>query len=603
MSLINVAAELALSGRKVLVVDFDLEAPGIGEFDLIKPSQPVNGVVEFVEDYLREGIVPDVSSYVYRSNIFEKTGGQLMVMPAGRLDNTYQDRFSAINWQDLYSEADGFAMFEDMRLQWQDKLECDYVFIDSRTGYTDIGGICTRQLPDAVCLIFAPNKQNLTGLTNVVKEIRAQQLLPALRHPRLHFVPSNVPNLDDDNELLSAALQRFRDQLHYDKPCAIIHHYNSFALLNEEVFTLRHPTTQLAAQYRFLANKIAQYNLRDRISVLEFLRAVIADYPNAGKDFTAQDIDNLLDKILKTLGSDPDVIYLVSRVKRISGDLDQCKELLDLAIAAGCMLPRAFLDRASFAERDSNNFAAWHDVQNALNSTTIAATSDIIMAIRMATRLSRFLGPEFSLEVFSSSIATSRLGIEDLLYVCSSISESKVGAEIVVRLLTTLFDTKNASLDDIDTKSVLLANSYIAIGELEEAISIYSDLHAHGTGHKLVAAFNLGMAFFWSTRRSESIPYFLECANIFATMGKDITPNKTQCESFVLWVLGDSESALQMLTTLKKSLTLPTFSRFFSCWRYYSVSLKQAEADLNDMTLLYKGEDLQPKFLSKFPEF
>ena len=35
MALVNVAVELAQRGRRVLAVDFDLEAPGIDTFELV----------------------------------------------------------------------------------------------------------------------------------------------------------------------------------------------------------------------------------------------------------------------------------------------------------------------------------------------------------------------------------------------------------------------------------------------------------------------------------------------------------------------------------------------------------------------------------------
>src|SRR5260370_19334943 len=43
----------------------------------------------------------------------------------------------------------------------------DYVLIDSRTGLTDIGGICTRVMPEKLVLVFAPNHQNIDGVMNV----------------------------------------------------------------------------------------------------------------------------------------------------------------------------------------------------------------------------------------------------------------------------------------------------------------------------------------------------------------------------------------------------------------------------------------------------
>lgn len=46
MALVNVAAQLAEMGRKVLVVDFDLEAPGLETFERLRPPQPHRGLVE-----------------------------------------------------------------------------------------------------------------------------------------------------------------------------------------------------------------------------------------------------------------------------------------------------------------------------------------------------------------------------------------------------------------------------------------------------------------------------------------------------------------------------------------------------------------------------
>ena len=39
MSLVNVGVQLAESGKKVLLVDFDLEAPGLPTFALTKPQE------------------------------------------------------------------------------------------------------------------------------------------------------------------------------------------------------------------------------------------------------------------------------------------------------------------------------------------------------------------------------------------------------------------------------------------------------------------------------------------------------------------------------------------------------------------------------------
>ena len=50
MALVNVAAQLAKMGRTVLLVDFDLEAPGLETFDLLRPAKPHPGMVEYVTE-------------------------------------------------------------------------------------------------------------------------------------------------------------------------------------------------------------------------------------------------------------------------------------------------------------------------------------------------------------------------------------------------------------------------------------------------------------------------------------------------------------------------------------------------------------------------
>ena len=44
-----------------------------------------------------------------------------------------------------------------------------YVLIDSRTGVTDISGICTYLLPERLVMVFTPNRQSLTGVRELVE--------------------------------------------------------------------------------------------------------------------------------------------------------------------------------------------------------------------------------------------------------------------------------------------------------------------------------------------------------------------------------------------------------------------------------------------------
>lgn len=298
LALVNVAAQLAKMGRKVLLVDFDLEAPGLETFDRLRPpeyhpdrvkhvgdgrlilttrekytpTQP--GMVEYVTEYMRTKCAPDVCGYVYSAGPVGKKGGQLWVMPAGRRDAQYQSALANINWLELYRNDDGFLLFEDTKAQWEQEFKPDYVLIDSRTGHTDVEGICTRQLPDAVVVLFFPNEQNLVGLQEVCRRIRGEASSGLMKHIRLHFVMSNVPDLDDEDGVLRRCLEEFDWELDFGgRPDAVIHRCESTMLFNQAIFVLDRPKSRLAREYKRLVWNLIAHNPADRDGALRFLIA------------------------------------------------------------------------------------------------------------------------------------------------------------------------------------------------------------------------------------------------------------------------------------------------------------------------------------------
>jgi MinD-like ATPase involved in chromosome partitioning or flagellar assembly len=287
MALVNVAAQLAKMGRKVLLVDFDLEAPGLETFDRLRPPQPHPGMVEFVTEYRRTHCAPDVRDYIYSTGSVGKKGGQLWVMPAGQREAQYHHSLAKIDWLKLYREEDGFLLLEDAKAQWEQEYKPDYVLIDSRTGHTDVEGICTRQLPDAVVVLFFPNEQNLVGLRDVCGRIRAEATSGLEKDIRLHFVMSNVPDLDDEDEVLRRRLKDFYHDLRIDEfegLDAVIHRYESVMLFNQAVFVLDRPKSRLAREYERLALRLAIHNRVDREAALHFLY----EYPKYRDDISGE---------------------------------------------------------------------------------------------------------------------------------------------------------------------------------------------------------------------------------------------------------------------------------------------------------------------------
>src|ERR1039458_4584074 len=111
LSLMNVAHRLAARGKKVFILDFDLEAPGVDSFP--GTPGPQQGIVEYLAYYMTHSAVPELLNYVYELKL--EGAGQVLVMPAGFKDSAYQKVLSQIDWKILYSESNGFLLVEDLR--------------------------------------------------------------------------------------------------------------------------------------------------------------------------------------------------------------------------------------------------------------------------------------------------------------------------------------------------------------------------------------------------------------------------------------------------------------------------------------------------------
>jgi MinD-like ATPase involved in chromosome partitioning or flagellar assembly len=300
LALVNVGAELAHRGRRVLLVDFDLEAPGLTNIELLRPAKSHPGLVEYTTEYLRTDQVPLVTDYLYevKGPFIGKNKGSLWVMPAGRGDEHYRKSLARLDWQSLYRDHEGFLFFEETKLEWEEFVKPDYVLIDARTGHTDIEGICTRQLPDAVVVMFFPNEQNLTGLKQVGTHIRAEKDGGLRKDIKLNFVMSNVPDLDDEDKTLRRLRQRFTQDVCENHPPLVIHHYQSMSLLNQAVFVKERPHSRLAKEYRKLTGALILGNPKDeeapklfRKDLTRLMRSLSARDP----EFTEDHLDRALE--------------------------------------------------------------------------------------------------------------------------------------------------------------------------------------------------------------------------------------------------------------------------------------------------------------------
>lgn len=269
MALVNAGVELARRDRRVLLVDFDLEAPALDTFEAFESKEPRLGVVDYIHSYLESGHPDALDKYVHQCQVGGKAK-DVWLLPAGGSKSDYTSRLQHIDWGDLYANHNGYLLMENLKQQWEDTVRPDYVLIDSRTGLTDVVGICTRQLPDAVAIFYFPNEQNLRGVGRVVREIRSEAESPREKDIPLHLIMSNVPDLDDEHQILEKRIAKFEKQLGLKTKPMMVHRYDSLSLLNQTIFTNDRPNSRLAGEYRELVDKIVDANMGDRERAMKY---------------------------------------------------------------------------------------------------------------------------------------------------------------------------------------------------------------------------------------------------------------------------------------------------------------------------------------------
>lgn len=230
MALANVAWVLASNGRRVLVIDWDLEAPGLHRyfypFLIDRDLTSSEGVIDFVINFEREAMTPlgegetlppdwykphaDIVRYAVSLDWEFPGDGTLDFIPAGRQGDSYSSRVTSFNWQNFYDRLRGGTFLEAAKERMRE--EYDYILIDSRTGVSDTSGICTVQMPDALVVCFTLNHQSIEGAAAVATSVYEQRR-GAESGVQIFPVPMRV----DNNEKEKLELRREYAKEHFER--------------------------------------------------------------------------------------------------------------------------------------------------------------------------------------------------------------------------------------------------------------------------------------------------------------------------------------------------------------------------------------------------
>jgi cellulose biosynthesis protein BcsQ len=245
MALSNIACILAErqmleGGKGVLMMDWDLEAPGLHRYFRNRittsrlglervegpdASDPKPGLIDlFYElekrtDYYNQkhkeeqGTNPDakpisaeqlarsaINDVDLKQYVLNTTVKGLSLIKAGCFEaqnpNRYSELVNQFSWEGIYRKSPHL-----IRLLAETLAEnFAYVLIDSRTGVTDISGICTMILPEKLVVVFTPNLQSLRGGVDLIRRAtdyrkESADLRPLVVFPLVSRVEANEPDL------------------------------------------------------------------------------------------------------------------------------------------------------------------------------------------------------------------------------------------------------------------------------------------------------------------------------------------------------------------------------------------------------------------------
>jgi len=310
MMLANAAEHLSQRGLKVLMVDFDLEAPGLERFfsrmnanDEDEPnSTPLpdhsqlvasRGIVDLLVSFKTLQALPppeplppvestaDGEQRAAEPQAFpfpvepldnfvvpiRRNGeGSLCLMPAGRRDNNeyslYAERVRTFDWDEFYAQFHGAQFFNWFGEQL--KKNYDVVLIDSRTGITEMSGVCTHQLADAVVLFVAANDQNLEGTRRMADSLLRKELADSRgsRPLSVLIVPSRVElaegqKLKDFSDKFAVLAERIDERIKFSSSAFLDLRvpYVPFYAFGERV-AIREPELPIAADMIAAATRI-----------------------------------------------------------------------------------------------------------------------------------------------------------------------------------------------------------------------------------------------------------------------------------------------------------------------------------------------------------
>jgi len=405
---------------------------------------------------------------------------------------------------------------------------------------------------------------------------------------------SNVPELDDEEDILKRRVNRFRRVLDFRKSLTI-RNYPSLALVDQCIFAVERPKSRLAREYGRLKDLITEHNMRDREAAIEFLKKGIIPF-GFHSEYTKKTTEDRIDDIRQFHSEDGEILFLVSMLRRQEGRVEESLQLLDQAIGLGYRNGRAYIERATIRL----HHGGWKESHEASE-----VTEDIRLALNMEElgdsgleRAVRLLGArdESLLTMLSGSPALQALSPSDQLPTVNALMRYSAGLPVAISLLRDIRASNTITKEERSLAENQLTLCLIGDSEFRDAMEIISAKMNWPEDADISDVFNFAICK-WGVDQQIPVELFQRVLDLAEANEKKYRgANFAQCLSLAYSCLNDEQNtrkfADKAIDRVGRAVEIE-----FSCWRYRNVLPKVFVADCEAIVESLADRSRLPLFL------
>jgi len=214
-ALSSFAIQRAQLGETVVIVDLDLDAPGVGT--LLGTGTLVGAELGVVDYLIESPLHSEVSLIDYYHLCLETTtgtpafsiggSGEIFVFPSGSMDSDYLGMLARLDLEP-HSESVQHPLLGLLE-HARSELKPNWVLLDCRAGLSEASGFALSGLAHLTILLGTTSTQSWKGLSLVIERLGAERVRRGLPQSECLVVQTMTP---ENSETAKSAISAFRDE-------------------------------------------------------------------------------------------------------------------------------------------------------------------------------------------------------------------------------------------------------------------------------------------------------------------------------------------------------------------------------------------------------